>query len=136
MIFDIPLSLSEDFQSNLSFYKTIGVVANMITYLSSLKKVLDPHVSNSHIARLFEEVIDAMVIELYFKEDFEITGIELIKYAEWDFESIAGKSELEQIEVIHRSYQKLREKDNEIRNNLKLMDIKLANIVMPIKNGK
>lgn len=97
---------------------------------------INPHVPNSHIAKLFEEVIDAMVMELYFKEDFDKAGIEFIKYAERDFESIEGKSESEQIEIIHRAYQKLREKDNEIRNNLKLMDIKLADIVMPIKNSK
>src|SRR5690606_31910114 len=90
-------------------------------------------VPNSHIAQLFEEVIDAMVMELYFKEDFEKAGIAFIKYAVRDFESIEGKTEPEQIEIIHRAYQKLREKDNEIRNNLKLMDIKLADIVMPIK---
>ena len=51
-------------------------------------------------------------------------------------ESIEEKDEQEQIEIIHNAYQKLREKDNEIRNNLKLMDIKLADIVMPIKAGK
>lgn len=97
---------------------------------------INPHVPNTHIAQLFEEVIDAMVMELYFKEDFEKAGIEFIKYAERDFESIEGKPETEQIEIIHRAYQKLREKDNEIRNNLKLMDIKLADIVMPIKAAK
>ena len=41
-----------------------------------------------------------------------------------------------QIEIIHNAYQKLREKNNEIRNNLKLMDIKLADIVMSIKTAK
>jgi len=44
-------------------------------------------------------------------------------------------SQSDQIEIIHRAYQKLREKDNEIRNNLKLMDIKLAHIVGPIKSA-
>ena len=102
----------------------------------SKDKQINPHVPNSHIAQLFEEVIDAMVMELYFKEDFEKVGIEFIKYAERDFESIEGKEESIQIEIIHNAYQKLREKDNEIRNNLKLMDIKLADIVMPIKTAK
>lgn len=114
------------------------IMADYMTFISSLGKYdnINPHVPNSHIAQLFEEVIDAMVMELYFKEDFEKAGIEFTKYAERDFESIEGKSEKEQIEIIHRAYQKLREKDNEIRNNLKLMDIKLADIVMPIKAAK
>ncbi len=111
----------------------------IVEYILKLKMAsleINSHVPNSHIAQLFEEVIDAMVMELYFKEDFENAGIEFIKYAERDFESIEGKSEKEQIEIIHLAYQKLREKDNEIRNNLKLMDIKLADIVMPIKAAK
>jgi hypothetical protein len=74
-----------------------------------------------------------MVMELYFEEDFVNAGIEFIKYAERDFKSIEHvKTEKEKIEVIHEAYQKLRQKDNEIRNNLKLMDIKLADIVKPI----
>ena len=97
---------------------------------------ISSQVSNTHIAQLFEEVIDAMVMELYFKEDFENAGIEFIKYAERDFESMEGKPEHEQIDIIHRAYQTLRGKDNEIRNNLKLMDIKLADIVMPIKTAR
>jgi adenine-specific DNA-methyltransferase len=116
--------------------KTISIFSNYILFLTTTKKEISNHVPNSHIAQLFEEVIDAMVMELYFKEDFENEGIEFIKYAERDFESIEEKDEQEQIEIIHNAYQKLREKDNEIRNNLKLMDIKLADIVMPIKAGK
>lgn len=111
----------------------------LVQYVEFLNKTtnnISDFVSNTHIAQLFEEVIDAMVMELYFKEDFEKAGIEFIKYVERDFESIEGKEEPIQIEIIHNAYQKLREKDNEIRNNLKLMDIKLADIVMPIKTVK
>ena len=116
-----------------------GAFEILVDYIIAVLQVeilINSHVPNSHIAQLFEEVIDAMIMELYFKEDFEKAGIEFIKYAERDFESIEGKPEPEQIEIIHRVYQKLREKDNEIRNNLKLMDIKLADIVMPIKAAK
>ena len=111
-------------------------ITTYVNYLFENKTNINPHVPNSHIAQLFEEVIDAMVMELYFKEDFGKMGIEFIKYIERDFESIEGKTEPQQIDIIHWVYQKLREKDNEIRNNLKLMDIKLADIVMPIKATK
>jgi len=103
------------------------------TLLNTSLKQLNDFVPNTHIAETFEEVIDAMVMELYFKEDFEREGIEFIKYAERDFKSIEGLAESEQIKVIHEAYQKLREKENEIRNNLKLMDTRLNEIVMPIK---
>lgn len=114
----------------------MDIVVGYVLWLHAEKRELNPHVPNSHIAQLFEEVIDAMVMELYFKEDFQQVDIEFIKFAERDFASIEGKPEAEQIEIIHRAYQKLREKGNEIRNNLKLMDIKLADIVLPIKAAK
>jgi adenine-specific DNA-methyltransferase len=117
-------------------HNAIKNLVSFVLFLHREEESINHHVPNSHIAQLFEEVIDAMVMELYFKEDFKKAGIEFIKFAERDFESIEGKSEPEQIEIIHRTYQKLREKDNEIRNNLKLMDIKLADIVMPIKAAK
>lgn len=93
---------------------------------------LNEFVPNNHIAETFEEVIDAMVFELYFPEEFEKAGIHFIKYAERDFKSIKGKSPEEQKEIIHNSYQRLREKDNEIRNNLKEMKIELRDLLMPI----
>jgi hypothetical protein len=118
----------------VSFKKITSFIITLVSLKSEI--TINTHVPNTHIAQLFEEVIDAMVMELYFKEDFEKAGIAFIKYADRDFENIEGKTEPEQIEIIHSAYQKLREKDNEIRNNLKLMNIKLQDIVMPIKAAK
>jgi hypothetical protein len=95
---------------------------------------INTHVPDSHLAQIFGEVIDAMIMELYFKEDFKNAGIKFIEYGDRDFISIEGRPEQEQIQIVHGAYQKLREKDNEIRNNLKLMDIKLSEIVLPIKS--
>ena len=120
-------------QQEIQFNKLV----DYIIVLLNKKKQINPHVPNSHLIQLFEEVIDAMVMELYFEEDFNNAGIAFIKYAERDFKSIERlKTEKEKIETIHQAYQTLRQKDNEIRNNLKLMDIKLADIVMPIKTAK
>lgn len=118
-----------------------ALFSNLVDYVILIKsnsndRAINDQVPNSHIAQLFEEVINAMVMEVFFKEDFEKANVEFIKYAERDFENIEGKEEPIQMEIIHNAYQKLREKDNEIRNNLKLMDIKLADIVMPIKTAK
>ena len=98
----------------------------------SIETVINEHVPNSHISETFEEVIDAMVFELYFPEEFKKAGIHFIHYAERDFESIERKSPEEQARIIHNTYQKLREKDNEIRNNLKAMKIELRDLLMPI----
>ena len=59
----------------------------MVDYLFILKnqKQLNEYVPNSHIAKTFEEVIDAMVFELYFPKEFEDAGITIIKHAEEEF---------------------------------------------------
>ncbi len=126
---------------NIPIFKpeSTEIFSVLVDYIIAIKQQkynqINPHVPNSHMVQLFEEVIDAMVMELYFEDDFKKTGIAFIKYAERDFKPIEHlKTEEEKIEVIHEAYQKLRQKDNEIRNNLKLMDIKLADIVEPIKS--
>lgn len=121
---------------DLNKTNTLNILVKYVLKIYNSQSALNPHVSNTHIALLFEEVIDAVVMELFFKDDFENVGIEFIKYIERDFCGIDGKPEQEQTEIIHEAYQKLREKDNEIRNNLKLMDIKLGDIVLPIKSAK
>ena len=49
---------------------------------------------------------------------------------------IEGLPHEEKIEIIRAAYQTLRQKDGEIRNNLKLMDIRLADLIMPIKTAR
>lgn len=123
-LFPVPINVNQS-----SFI----VAVEYLLFLNRIHSEINEFVPNSHIIETFEEVIDAMVMELYFKEDFEREGIEFIKYAERDFKPIEGLEESEQIKIIHEAYQKLREKENEIRNNLKLMDTRLNDIVMPIK---
>jgi len=116
---------------------TFSIISEYIEFLKNdlSEKGINEYVPNNHIAETFEEVIDAMVFELYFPDDFKKANINFIEYAERDFRSIEGLEDSDKKEVIHQAYQTLREKHNEIRNNLKLMDIRLADIVMPIKNA-
>ncbi len=136
----MPRYISEFPIPEVSIQTQIPFIA-LADYILFLKKLpvenpINEFVPNNHIVQLFEEVIDAMVYELYFEEDFKKAGIEFMKYAQRDFLSIEVKGEKEAMAIIEKAYQTLREKDNEIRNNLKLMDIKLADLIMPIKTAK
>lgn len=130
---DFPIPVADKTQQ-----KIMSALTEYIYFLKSLDEInpINNHVPNSHLVQLFEEVIDALVYELYFEEDFKKAGIEFMKYAQRDFKSIEGKGEKEATAIIEKVYQTLREKNNEIRNNLKLMDIKLADLIMPIKTAK
>lgn len=114
-------------------------ITTLVDYIIFLKENTEDPISefvpNSHIEQLFEEVIDAMIYQLYFPEDFTNTKIEFIKYAERYFKNLEGLKEDEKKHTIHLAYQKLREKDNEIRQNLKLLDVSLHDLIMPIKTA-
>ncbi|WP_286971933.1 Eco57I restriction-modification methylase domain-containing protein [Flavobacterium sp. UBA4854] len=125
-------------ESSLNEKLVFVKISQIMLFICSLDKtqMINSYISNDYVIQLFDEIIDAMSMELYFKDEFELAGIEFIKYVDNYFESIDGKSELDKVQIINSIYQKLRDVDNEIRNNLKLMDIKLADIVMPIKTAK
>jgi hypothetical protein len=73
-----------------------------------------------------------LVFELYFPEEFAEKGIEIEKYAKDIFKPIDGLSEEEQIKAIQEAYETLREKDNPLRNQIKLMKIELKELLLPI----
>src|SRR5690606_23011545 len=93
---------------------------------------IDRNSPNTHISEAFEEVIDALVFELYFPEEFAEKGIAIEKYAKDIFKPIDGLSEEDQIKAIQEAYQTLREKDNPLRNQIKLMKIELKELLLPI----
>jgi len=110
-------------------------IVSIIIFINSLNK----NETNSKLIEisnilidLFEEIIDALVFELYFTEDFKRTGIEIGKFAEQEFQSIEGLVETEQKEIILNTYQRLTEKKNPLRNQIKLMKIELKHLLMPI----
>lgn len=119
---------------NISYSKCFDKLVDyiMFSYSLSSTKEINEFVPNSHIGESFEEVLDAMVFELYFPQEFDKAGIHFFSYVERDFENIEGRLLNEQMVIVHNTYQKLREKDNEIRNNLKAMKIELRDLLMPI----
>ena len=126
---------------NLEDTKPFEILVDYIMLLKTLDKPINEYVSNEHIVKSFEEVLDGMVYELYFKEEFESKLIQFekekgyirfIEYAKEDYASIDGLDELEAIEVIGESYKRLKEPYNRIRNNLILLSIHFKELIKPI----
>ncbi|WP_346862924.1 Eco57I restriction-modification methylase domain-containing protein [uncultured Draconibacterium sp.] len=111
------------------------IISEYISTLLFTNSIINDFVPNQHVANIFDELLDAMFYELYFPNEFQQADIEFSRFVERDFIPIEGLAENEKKQVIHKAYQKLRDKHNEIRNNLILMDIRLAEIVMPIKSA-
>jgi adenine-specific DNA-methyltransferase len=110
------------------------IFVNLVEYiiwLKTHKKAIDSYVDNEHITKLFEDVIDAMVLELYFGEEMQEAGFDFIAHATALFSPIENLSDSDTKDVINNAYQALRDKDNSIRNDLQLLPIRVP-IVAPI----
>ncbi len=115
--------------------ETFEVLVDYILYLKKTSSNIDEYVPNKHIVNQFQEVLDAMVFELYFREEFKTKDIEFIKYAQDFFQPIGHIDDIEKRNIIASSYQILSESKNKIRNNLILIDIEFKDIIIPIKRA-
>lgn len=123
---NFPIALSKQLREDI-----ISYLGDSVFKLNKTNVQLN-EIPNTHISEAFEEVIDALVFELYFPEEFAEKGIEIEKYAQEIFNPIEGLSEEEQIKAIQETYETLREKDNPLRNQIKLMKIELKELLLPI----
>lgn len=79
---------------------------------------------------VLDEVMNAMVYEAYFPNDFSDAGIEIIN----DVSQMINHTQVSAENVL-KVVSGLLERENPIRNNIKLMDIRLENLIMPIKTA-
>jgi hypothetical protein len=89
-------------------------------------------IAEKPIIEEIEEVINALVFELYFPDEFAEKGIEIEKYAQEIFKPIEDLDEEGQIKAIQEAYETLREKKNHLRNQILLMQIELKELLNPI----
>jgi len=113
----------------------IKLFETLIDYIMWLKvnkeERVNEFVENEHIVKLFEDIIDAMVLELYFKEESKEAGFDFIAHAIKLFKPIENLPDNQIKQTISHAYQTLREKDNPIRNDLQLLPAKVP-LVAPI----
>src|SRR5690606_29469044 len=101
-------------------------------WINAFDGPLNESAPNSHILTYFEEVIDALVLEMYFKEDFIKKGIEIENNATSLITPLDGLSKEEQKNRVQETYKTIREKENSLRTQIKLMKNELKELVLPI----
>lgn len=134
---------------NYDYFKTIKTY---IDFLLKSKIKIDKYVPNIHIAEIFKEVLQACEKENMYPDIYHnvkrsaadyviLERRHLFNYIEGQYfpketdrisfldniDDYFNLSRLKQngIDEINKTYQKLRERDDEIRNNLKLIDLKI-----------
>jgi adenine-specific DNA-methyltransferase len=109
-------------------------IVDYLLLINNLKDIqINEYVPNNHISKEILDVLDALVYELYFPSAFRDAGLSVAANTHFmfypiDFDDVNGN-----VINIHKTYQALRDKDNELRNTLKLMNIKLASLIMQFK---
>lgn len=112
--------------------KPFEILVGYILYLKHQEKTTKNRNEFEVISKTFEEVIDALVFELYFPEDFKKSGIEILKYATQEFVAIQGKSDQDQEAIILSTYESLCESENLLSNQIRLMYKELKLLLSPI----
>ena len=77
------------------------------------------------------DLIDALIYELYFSDEFAQENISFVDSVLRDFQIINANTE-SVVQIILDTFTKLRSMDNDIRNNLKYMSIKLESLLATI----
>lgn len=119
--------------------KIEDAIVRVVDYILLIKSlpsntVIDQYVDNEVIVRQFENIIDALVYELYFSDEFIQAGISFVDSVLRDFQVISANTP-NTMHIILDTFTKIRGMDNDIRNNLKYMSIKLESLLAPIINN-
>ncbi len=103
-------------------------IAVLVGYIMWLKanpeNNINDYVDNNHISLTFEEIIDAMVLECYFAEEFEAANIHIN-----DLFNITNDINKVSISTF---YSGITGNNSPLLNQIKLMKVELKNLLMPI----
>lgn len=98
-------------------------IATLVDYIIWLKAnpntPINDYVDNEYVAEVIEDIIDALVYEYYFLEDFISIGISILDVLELDLDIVSF-------------YKNLRSEESTLLNQIKLMRLELKEILMPI----
>ena len=115
------------------------ILVDYVTFIKKHEERISPYTPNDHMAANFEEIIDACVYELYFKEHMkekEITVIKGVTELLKPIDNLDEKSEAKKIiSVINKVYDEYKSTNNIIRRRILDFPVKSADIINVIQNG-
>jgi len=115
------------------------IIVDYITYIKKQEQIISPYTPNSHMATNFEELIDACVYELYFKEHMEEKKIDVLQYVTpllQPIDHFNEETEKQKIDVlINRVYDQYKATNSPIRQRMLQFPVKSPDIINIIQNG-
>jgi adenine-specific DNA-methyltransferase len=112
----------------------VSALVNQILFIKQSEKQNSIHqsVSNNLIAKQLEEIIDGIVLELYFSEVMKTKKVNIIELVEKELEKAKSK---DTVESIYNFYKSVSHPDSEIRNRILSFAIVSPDILKPILQG-
>ncbi|MBK8712040.1 MAG: Eco57I restriction-modification methylase domain-containing protein [Niastella sp.] len=115
------------------------ILVDYVTFIKKHEERISPYTPNDHMAANFEEIIDACVYELYFKEHMKEKEIAVIAEVTELLKPIDNLDEKTQakkiISIINKVYDEYKSTDNIIRRRILDFPVKSADIINVIQNG-
>ncbi|MDP3558111.1 MAG: Eco57I restriction-modification methylase domain-containing protein [Bacteroidota bacterium] len=99
---------------------------------------VNPYTDNHAISKVFEDVVNMMVYELYFEEHMKEENIDVMKLIDTKkiFKDISYMKTQEDIsKTIGAAYKTLEDQENEIRNRIILSNVRSKNIIRLINSS-
>jgi hypothetical protein len=108
-------------------------IVNYILYLKGENSAaIISHTDNNRLSNHFEDILNMMVYELYFKQHMKEAGIDVLQFIEEKLNEIRDKSIHEQIKEFYLWYQK---PENPIRQRMQLIETRSPNIIALINKS-
>lgn len=119
--------------------KPFEILVDYITFIKKYSERISPYTPNDHMAANFEELVDACVYELYFKEHMEEKGLTVLKEVNQLLKPIDHLDEKAQadkiVKIINTVYDEYKSTDNVIRRRILDFPVKSPDIINVIQNG-
>lgn len=119
--------------------KPFEILVDYITFIKKFSERISPYTPNDHMAANFEEMVDACVYELYFKDNMEEKGLTVLKEVSLLLKPIDHLDEKTQAEkivkIINSVYDEYKSTDNVIRRRILDFPVKSPDIINVIQNG-
>lgn len=114
--------------------KIFSTLADYILFMkkSDVQNSIHSSISNNLIANTLEDIIDGMVLELYFEEEMKSKNIDIIKLVETEIAKLKGNNINENIVQFYKA---VSAPDSEIRNRILMFPIASPTILKPILQG-
>ncbi|WP_407931490.1 Eco57I restriction-modification methylase domain-containing protein, partial [Ignavibacterium album] len=95
---------------------------------------VNPYTDNRSISSVFEDVLNMMIYELYFREHMHELEIDVLRFVDEKSLPSLGKDNIKNVEIIGGVYKWLQDQDNPIRNRVILSNIRSKNIIRRINS--